>query len=275
MCGNFYENRFIDHVASACRGLGVGFAAFNNRGHDYIADVLRANRQGRQERQGVRKRTCARFDYVQIGGAYERVGDCVEDIRAMLDFAEERGYRRILLQGHSLGAVKATHYFAKTGDPRIAGLILLSPADGLGWIRQRLGRKFLKALGYARRLIRQGNGKVLLPSRLYDSPVSARSCVDAFGPKSLVGMFNMSRTHRQRFPELASINVPVLLALGTIEEYFVGPAAEFVDRIAMCLWNCPSFTSVVLKGAPHNYLGCEAKLAGAVSRWLKKSGFAA
>jgi pimeloyl-ACP methyl ester carboxylesterase len=255
--GNFYENRFIDYAAQTCTRLGLGFLSGNNRGHDYIADLLRP----------------ARGDYVQVGGIYEKLADCVKDIGAWLDFLTRRGVKRVVLQGHSLGATKVTHYLTKTRDPRVAGLILLSPADGLGWIRRKLGRGFPGVLRYARRLVRQGRSTELLPSRLYDSPISARTFVDAFGPRSLTGMFNMSRTDRQQFPELAAVNVPVLLAVGTIEEYFVGTAQGFVERVAACLKNCPSFTGIVIKGAPHNYLGCETRLAAVLGRWLRREAF--
>jgi pimeloyl-ACP methyl ester carboxylesterase len=166
--------------------------------------------------------------------------------------------------------MKATHYLAKTGDPRVAGLILLSPADTLGWIREKLGRRFPGALAHARMLIRQGRGTELMPSRFYDSLVSARTFVEAFGPKSLTGIFNISRTDRRRFPELAAVKVPVLLAVGTVEEYFVGPAQEFVEGIAECLESCRSFSGIVIEGAPHNYLEHEQALAAELEDWLKQ-----
>jgi len=267
--GNFYENRFVDHAVRACGRLGLAFAAFNNRGHDYVADVLR-DRSQKAKGKSQNAKVTARFDYVQLGGMFERFGECLPDVKAAVDFAQARGCRRVFLQGHSLGAMKVTYYLAKTRDPRIAGLILLSPADTLGWIREKLGRTFPKALAYARRLIQQGRGPELMPSRFHDSPVSARTFVEAYGPKSLTGIFNISRTDRQRFPELAAVSVPVLLAVGTVEEYFVGPAQRFVDGIAECIENCRSFTGVVIEGAPHNYLGHEPALAAELEDWLRE-----
>ncbi|MBN2464928.1 alpha/beta fold hydrolase [candidate division WOR-3 bacterium] len=251
--GNFYENRFIDHAAEACRHVGVAFAAFNNRGHDYVADLLRP----------------AKRDYLQVGGMFERFREGMLDVKAAVDFASSRGCPEVILQGHSLGAMKVTYYLAKTHDPRVVGLVLLSPADTLGWIRQKLGRAFPAALAYAQRLVRQRRGRELMPSRFYDSPVSARTFVEAYGPKSLTGIFNISRTDRRRFPELATVSVPVLLAVGTVEEYFVGTAQEFVDELGLNLENCRCFTGVVIEGAPHNYLGHEQTLATELEDWLR------
>jgi pimeloyl-ACP methyl ester carboxylesterase len=247
--------------------MGIGFAAFNNRGHDYISDILR---ERSQKPGGKGRKLEPRFEYVQVGGIFERFEECLPDVKAALDFAEAHGCQDLILQGHSLGAMKATYYLTKTRDPRVAGLILLSPADTLGWIRRKLGKTFAKSLAHAQRLVRQGRGTELMPSRFHESPVSARTFVEVYGPNSLTGIFNISRTDRHRFPELAAISVPVLLAVGTVEEYFVGSAQRFVDGIADCLVNCLSFTGVVIKGAPHNYLGYEQALATELEGWLRE-----
>ena len=36
-------------------------------------------------------------DYVQLGGMYERLADCIPDIGAALDFVARRGYRQVIL----------------------------------------------------------------------------------------------------------------------------------------------------------------------------------
>jgi len=265
--GNFYENRFIDHAVRACDRAGVGFAAFNNRGHDYISDILRTQRSDRPQTRSQRQKP--RLDYVQVGGVLERFDECLIDVKAAVDFAVARGWRKVFLQGHSLGAVKVTYYLAQTHDPRVAGLILLSPADTMGWIREKLGHAFPKALAHAQRLLEASRGTELMPLRFYETPVSARTFVEAYGPRSLTGVFNISRTDRQRFPELAAITVPVLLEVGTAEEYFVGSAQRFVDGIAERLEHCPSFTGIVIEGAPHNYLGHEQALTDELEDWLQ------
>ena len=63
---------------------GIGYFKFNTRGHDVVAG---------------RGRTLA-------GAAFERFRDCVLDLRAVIAFARRRGYRRIVLAGHSTGANK-------------------------------------------------------------------------------------------------------------------------------------------------------------------------
>lgn len=250
--GNCYENRFIDHAARVASAAGYGFFAFNNRGHDYIADLLRP----------------AKGDYVQLGGVYERLADCVPDIAAAIDFVAGRGFRSVVLQGHSHGAIKAAHYCATRGDPRVRGLVLLSPSDDLGWGRQLMGRRFDGARRAAQRLVKAGRGRELLPAGTFQYPVSAATFLDAFGPQSIAGMFNLSKSERDTFPGLARIRVPVLVAAGTVDEAFVGRAADYLSGIRARLVNAALVTTAVIAGAPHNYLGKEAQLARVLKRWL-------
>ena len=212
-----------------------------------------------------------RFDYVQIGGMYERLADSVADIRAWVDFVIARGASRVILQGHSHGAIKVVHYLVTTNDPRVCGLILLSPSDDMGIARKQLGDRFLWVLARARELVRAGKGRQLLTERDSQYPVSAATFFDCHNKGSITGIFNMSRTDRREFPELASISVPVLVAVGTVEEAFVGKPQKYVQNIRACMANCPSFTSTVIEGAPHNYLGRERDLAKVLEKWLKNS----
>jgi len=274
--GNFYENRFIDHAAEVCARRGIGFLTGNNRGHDYIADLLRCkpgkrNRQERQGRQVARtngQEDDNRYDYVQIGGMYEKLADSVADIKAWVDFVVGRGANQVILQGHSHGAIKVVHYLTTTGDPRVCGLVLLSPSDDMGIARRQLGERFPWVLARAREMTSKGSGRKLLPEKDLQYPVSAATFFDCHNKDSMTGIFNMSRTNRQEFPELASISVPVLLAVGTVEEAFVGAPQKYVGDIRACMVNCPSFTGAVIDGAPHNYLGREDALASVLRKWL-------
>lgn len=270
--GNFYENRFIDYAAAECGRLGIGFVSGNNRGHDYIADILRSRRiqksETRNQNVELRKRE-PKLDYVQVGGMYEKLADSVADVRAWVDFAAARGAKRVILQGHSHGAIKVTHYLITNRDPRVCGLILLSPSDDMGLARKQLGERFSWVLARAREMTSKGSGRKLLPEKDSSYPVSAATFFDCYNKDSITGMFNLSRTDRQDLPELAEVRVPVLLAVGTVDEAFVGKPQKYVGDIRARMVNCPSFTGAVIAGAPHNYLGRETELARVLEKWLK------
>src|SRR4051794_29844677 len=93
MAGNFYENRFLDVFADVYTRAGLALLTVNPRGHDTIADFPLAGGGSRR-----------------VGSAYERFADCALDLEAWATVLRERGFGRIIVQGHSLGASKVVHY---------------------------------------------------------------------------------------------------------------------------------------------------------------------
>jgi pimeloyl-ACP methyl ester carboxylesterase len=258
--GNFYENRFIDAAAEEYRRRGVAFLAFNNRGHDYIADIVVDDGEGRPT--GCR----------QAGGMYETLGECVEDIRAAMAWLAGRGHRRFILQGHSHGALKVIHYLDTTGDPAAAAVALLSPSDDFALARAKLGGRFEAGRELAAEMVANGRGGELMPPGYYDYPTSAGTFHDCFRPGSIALIFNLGRTDREEFPELGRLRLPVFLAVGTENEAFTLPGPELVDRAAAACASAESFHGAIIEGAPHNYLDFEDELAAALGRWLDDAG---
>lgn len=63
----------------------------------------------------------------------ENFFDVRRDIEAAVYTARALGYRRIVLQGHSLGNIQVQFYAASNWDKDIKGVILLSPFSNLPW----------------------------------------------------------------------------------------------------------------------------------------------
>src|SRR4029453_17564741 len=84
---------------------GIAYFKLNSRGHDVVA------RGGGQ----------------LAGAAFERFRQSILDIRAMVSFVRLRGYRRVILAGHSTGANKVLYYAARARDRRGNSIILLCP----------------------------------------------------------------------------------------------------------------------------------------------------
>ena len=256
LAGNFYENRFVDDVADAVTSCGLNFLTVNNRGHDYISDFIV------EESDGT-------VGSVQIGGIYEIFGDCVKDIAAWMGFLRSRGSKRIILEGHSHGALKVAYYSYRAGDPGIAGIVLLSPSDDFGCQRERVGGAFDEAVAAARKMVDGGAARDFLPQGYFHYPVSAQTFLDIFTRDSALGMFNLSETDRKHFSELESIRVPVLAIVGSVDEAFLGSAGGYLDALKARLKNAPDFEGHVIEGAPHNYQGFDAQVAKHIGGWLK------
>jgi pimeloyl-ACP methyl ester carboxylesterase len=276
LAGNFYENRFVDDVADAVTSCGMNFLTVNNRGHDYISDFIVEEADGTT-------------GSVQIGGIYEIFEDCVKDIDAWVGFLRSRGAKRIILQGHSHGALKVTYYLYreggsdKAGGPGtaagpneagasdVAGIVLLSPSDDFGCQRQRVGEAFDEAIGVAGEMVGRGAARDPLPPGYFHYPVSAQTFLDIFTNDSALGMFNLSETDRKNFAELESIKVPVLAIVGSVDEAFTGSPDGYLDSLKARLKNTPAFEGHVIEGAPHNYQGFDARVAGHIGRWLESN----
>lgn len=260
LAGNFYENRFIDAIADSVGKKGFWFLTVSTRGRDYISDFLCFLPDGRKE-------------YVQVGSVHEMFEDCLEDIDAWIRFFQGRGIERIILEGHSHGAVKVTYYFCRKSNEALCGLILLSPSDDFGLQRKRLGENFDQALSLAKDMISRGEARSLMPSRYFDYPVSAATYYDIFRSDSPLKIFNLSRTDREDFFELATIKIPVLTVLGTENEAFIAPADQYLREIERSIGGS-DFEARIIEGAPHNYLDYEDDVASTICDWLvRKFGY--
>jgi len=109
-CGNFYENEFVSIMRNKYIASGINFLAFNNRGHDCLAEAYKNGK------------------VVYIGGSVENLSECIQDINAAISVCDEFS-DRVVLQGHSFGCLKAIAYLHET--KKYYDTILLSPADTL------------------------------------------------------------------------------------------------------------------------------------------------
>lgn len=141
--GRFFD-AFYHGFSAALLARGVATLRANNRGHDI---VNRGNARG-----------------AFAGTAFEALEACVLDWRAWIDLLAARGYRRVLVFGHSLGAVKSAYYLATERDARVAGCVLASPPrfnTGIMLASDR-GSEFAKTLDEARALVAAGRPEDLV-----------------------------------------------------------------------------------------------------------------
>jgi pimeloyl-ACP methyl ester carboxylesterase len=258
LAGNFYENSFIDVLADYLTGLGLSFLTFNNRGHDYIADVVEYGPDA------------AYAQSRRMGGAYELFGECEHDIAGAIAFCRSKGSKAIILQGHSNGAAKVAYYASRHADPDVIGLVLLSPSDDMALQRQNLGNRYETVLKEARKRVKEGRGWELMPRGSFGYPMSAATYVDSFDSGAALGLFNLAETDRNSFPELNRISLPVLLALGTVGEGYLGTAEDYQTAIRTQMSSAKGFEGIILEGAPHNYRGHDEALSRGICDWTTR-----
>jgi len=248
--GNFYENRFIDYIAKKAVSKGFTFLTFNNRGAGIISDFI--------------KRKETKMGYIRIGGSLEVFKDCIIDIKAVIDFLSKEGYKRIILQGHSLGCQKITYYQYRTKDERIKALVLLAPVDDTGFVKRDLGKKYKKALDIAKEMIKKGKSNKPVPEWMAFYPLlNAKMFLNIADTKSTSGrLFDYSGNLK----EIKSIKCPKLAVFGLKDEYQDGSS----DKLEILKKEVKNCDTKLIKGSGHGFVGFEEILSRIISNWLKK-----
>jgi len=254
MARNFYENRFLDSLAKILTQNDIAFSPFNNRGNGHLITLV--------------KKINKKFEYVKIGNAFERFKDCILDIKAHLDFLENRGFNNIHLSGHSLGTCKATYYLAKTQDKRVKSLILLSPSDMLGLVREDK-KRFKKDIDTAKKMIKKKRGDKLMPQEVWDEyPMCANTYFDLFGNNSLAAIFNFHNPS-DKFKILSQISCPIFAIMGKKDDVLIVPIEKIMKIIKEKATSSPQCKFKILGNATHDYRGYEKELAKNILNWIK------
>ncbi|HEY2840203.1 MAG TPA: alpha/beta fold hydrolase [Pirellulales bacterium] len=242
--GNFYSSTMMASLAGRFVSLGIAALMANTRGHD-----------------GISTTTAPVGRRVQ-GAAYERVDACRHDVSAWLGWLESRGYRRIGLLGHSLGAVKAIYSQAHDARPRVAWLAALSPpclAHSRS-LSDRRGAEFAEDFARATELVRQGRGESLLEIR-FPMPyvVSAESYVDKYGPEERYSILkHIDRVACPIVVSYGSAELPTSAAFREMPELL--PAAAPQARLQITL----------VAGADHFYTSLHAELWARLEAALRR-----
>ena len=222
------------------------------RGHLFVSGDNRGHHHG----AGLGQRDGAPL----MGGAWwELVSESWLDIKAWLDFAETLGPARLVLAGHSYGALKVTWYQGDRQDPRLAGLISAS-----GPVRPPGRRPELaEPLALAERLVAEGRGLDLLPFGSTGGPgqtLSAQTVVDR--GRSLVDVYGLGGGESP----LGKVRCPFLAILGTNEPE-VGSAEE-LETLRRNARASSRAETALIEGADHVYTTTAEDVAGAIERFL-------
>jgi pimeloyl-ACP methyl ester carboxylesterase len=231
----FYTPSFFDRVGDELLERGCAVLRVNNRGHD---DAFL-----------VGQRT--------FGAAYEIVDECRSDITAWLDFAEARGFKRIALWGHSLGAVKTIYFLSVQDDPRVICAAASSPPR---FSLPLYGESIKPALQQAQAFLEAGTPLALVEAQV-PTPrrFAAQTYIDKYGPDA----------RYDYLAHLPNVGKPLLLTVGSLEAdnaAFAGLVKDGVDYAAR--W--PNVGFDVIDGADHAYTDRTEELWSSLEGWLTR-----
>lgn len=235
--GNFYENRFLDTLAKSYTDKGYAFLTFNNRGKDFIAELLKGN------------------DYTIIGGSLERFKDCILDIDGVVNWVKEKGYKEIILEGHSYGCNKVLYYYNHRKDDSIKKIVLLAPCD-----IPSEGKKFLseeeynKAKEESTRLVQENKENELIDfSVMANGKIAAGTYYNDFLPNGENDFIRYVDGINGKSQVLNNIYVPTLVIFGDADECVLTQPIDVVkEYLKNNLSNC---NIQIIDGADHAYTG--------------------
>lgn len=242
---NFYYPTYIG-IGRALAMLGYTCITANTRMHDIGFNI------GETTTMRIR------------GGGYWGVpSEQVRDLAAWIDFAAGRGFKQVVLVGHSAGWAAVRRYQSEKQDKRVVGVVLAS-----GAVRPGTGKPDSQMLEQATRLVAEGHGDDLLriPNRRFPSFISAATYLDeANTPQEQNDFFGLDTPN----PAVKRIRCPILAFFGTDGD--VGTEKD-LQLLKSSTLRHSSGTSrvdtVMIENADHMYTGEEIQVAQTIAKWV-------
>ena len=241
--GNYYS-RLLLALAQGLSDAGYPCASFNTTGHDLVWGAP------------------GNF----MGNAYEILDRCRLDLKAGIDWLGSRGYQRIGIFGHSMGAVKVVYYQAMEQDRRVSAVISSSPVrlSHSYFLTTEGAEEHRSNCERAQEFIDKGQPDALFPVT-FPMPhlFSAGAYIDKHGPEERYNLMQY----------VGDVRCPLLLMAGSLEDH---------PRLRNCASDMYGLVKdkgdvrlIIQQGADHGYTGMLDRLANNVVDWvanLEKAG---
>jgi pimeloyl-ACP methyl ester carboxylesterase len=230
---NFYGSTMMNGLAEGLHSAQWDVLRVNTRGHDYCYVG--------SFKMGVRR----------FGSGYETVADCVEDIAAWVQWAEQAGYERVVLLGHSLGAIKTVFYQSQETLDLVNAVLAISPPklEHKTFLMGDRSAEFRASFSAAEKLIANGLADELVDVTFpFPLLITAASYVDKYGVQDRYNIVNL----------VEHLKVPTHFIYGGSEltdgnAAFAGLADILVDTVRAC--ELDDLVSVeVIAEADHLYM---------------------
>ena len=246
VASNFYTSSMMATLANGIASLQFDVLRVNTRGRDNCC-TMATNRGG-----------------TRMGAAYEIIDDCRRDVDAWVDLCKSRGYKRVVLLGHSLGAIKVI--YAEANDPHelVSQVIALSPPrlSHMAFINGPRSAEYDQSLAVADQAMAMGQpGKLIDIMFPFPLLIAAGSYVDKYGPGERYNILE----------HVAHLRTPTRICFGSEEltgsVAFEGLPELISERVAGS--RAEMLTTVnVIDGADHMYSQRRDELVAWVGRHL-------
>lgn len=241
---NFYYPTYV-MIGRALAERGYTCITANTRMHDL--GTIAGHRRGKR---------------IRGGGYWGVASEEVRDLAAWIDFAEDRGFKNVVLVGHSAGWAAVRRYQAEKQDGRVVGVVLAS-----GAVRAETRPTDPEQLAQATRLMAEGRGDDLVrdPKRSFPSFISAATFLDiANAPPEFKDFFGVQTQN----PGVTRIHCPLLAFFGTKGDVGTEADLELLKSSIQRQSSRPGrVDTVMIQNADHMYVGEEAQVAETIAEW--------
>jgi pimeloyl-ACP methyl ester carboxylesterase len=246
---NFYSPTYV-MIGRALAERGLTTIAANTRMHD-LGNVA-GYRYGKR---------------IRGGGYWGVASEEVQDLAGWVDFAEDQGFKQVVLVGHSAGWAAVRSYQAEKRDARVVGVVLAS-----GAVRAETRPTDPDQLAEAKRLMAAGEGDALIrdPKRSFPSYISAATFLDiANSPPESKDFFGVQTQTLN--PGVTNIRCPLLAFFGTRGDVGNEEDLELLKSSIQRQRTGPSrVDTVMIRNADHMYTGEEAQVAQTIADWTNR-----
>lgn len=253
--GNFYDDDFVEVIAKKIVPEGVSLLSTNNRGSG-VYDI-----------------------YARKGSAVEIFENCIFDIDAWIEFVIQKGYKKIILCGHSLGVEKIIYFMSKGAyRDKINGIIMLSPADSSRWRLydenykpSEQGKELIdNLLSEAQQKIDNNQGDELMDTNLQTGfmPRIPASVMSILGEKS--ELIKVLPFHSGSLEMLRGVEPPICVIIGNKREY-TGISPE--EALNFMKNENSKIETHLIENANHFFTGFENEVSEIVRNFITKKNY--
>ncbi len=247
MCGTIIDNYFASMWGNILANNNIGFIYEHNRGHSIENDIV------------MKDGSCKRY-----GCMYEIFEDCIYDIDLAIKTAKDKGYKRIILLGHSYGCNKVIYYYYKK-RPNILGIIFASAPDMAGSHLAIQEDEYKQLLKEAKQNIDNNKPTKLLNKMIEDYMyMSSQTYYNWYNENSELNNLPVI-SNPEHWEQFETINVPVLTFSGSKEEeYYLK-----LDLLKKKAINCKDFEYKIIDNTGHTYKNKENEIGNLILDWIK------
>ena len=229
--GNFYSNPFYYNIGDTLNSGDIDFiyAQTNNA----FSEIPTVNvRTGKEE---------------TIGSWTERFAYTDDDLDAYITFAQQEGYKHIILGGHSLGANKVIYYLSRHHDKRVEHFFLLSPANLTYMMSGVTNRE--KTL--IKEQVERGDGDKMLPFPF----MGWVTCIaDTAWDWQFSNLLNNVHTAKDGdFSQASAVSHTGALLVGTYDNFTDGDPSEFLRNLNAHMPTAKDNSLIFIEKTGHTY----------------------